>query len=268
MAGNRLPAMLLGSINGDIAPVAELMIPVTDEGLIRGDGVFEVVRLYGGVPFALEDHYARMERSASTSRLPVDWDALRAEVEALLAESGPRDAALRVMCTRGGRRIALIQEIPPYPETIAMATVTCAPTRVLDGVKSLSYCANMLCTRLAQEQGADEALMLTPHGRVLEAPTSSFFYVRDGRLTTPPLDDHILDSITRRWILSLFDVDERPTTMDDVRGATEAFLASTFKEALAIHAVDDVRLDAPGPLTREVGERLGERIAAEVAATR
>ena len=258
--------MLLGSLNGDIAPVAELTIPVTDEGLVRGDGVFEVVRLYGGVPFALEDHYDRMAGSAERSRLEVDFDALREEVADLLERTGPLDAALRVMCTRGGRRIALIEKVPPYPETIALATVTYSPTRVLDGVKTLSYGANMLCTRLAKEQGADEALLVTPHGRVLEAPTSSFFYVVDGRLNTPPLDDHILASITRRWIIELFDVDERPTTLDDVRGAQEAFLASTFKEALPVHAVGDISLAAPGPLTREVGEKLGARIAAEVAA--
>src|SRR3712207_5052240 len=110
--------MLLGSIDGAIAPVEELTIPVTDDGLVRGDGVFEVVRLYAGVPSALADHFSRMRRSAERSRLPVDFDALRTEVAALLAESGPVDNALRIMCTRGGRRIALIQEIPPYPETI------------------------------------------------------------------------------------------------------------------------------------------------------
>src|ERR1043165_2746208 len=102
---------MLGSINGAIAPVEELTIPVTDEGLVRGDGVFEVVRIYGGVPFALEDHYARMQRSGERSRLEVDVGALRAEVDALLEASGPADAALRLMCTRGGRRIALIEKV-------------------------------------------------------------------------------------------------------------------------------------------------------------
>ena len=261
--------MLLGSLNGDIAPVEELRIPVTDEGLVRGDGVFEVVRLYGGVPFALEDHYARIRRSAERSRLPLDLDALRTEVDVLLERTGPLDAALRIMCTRGERRIALIEQMPSFPDTVALATVTYAPTRVLDGVKTLSYGANMLCTRIARERGAFEALLVTPHGRVLEAPTSSFFYVLDDRLITPPLEDHILESITRRWIVALHDVEERPTTMDDVRGASEAFIASTFKEALPVHAVDDVELSAPGragPVTREVAARLGEHIAAEVAA--
>jgi branched-chain amino acid aminotransferase len=255
-----------GSIDGSIAPVEELTISVTDEGLVRGDGVFEVVRLYGGVPFALDDHYARMERSAQRSRLEADFAALRAEVDALLEATGPADAALRIMCTRGGRRIALIEQVTEFPATIALATVTYSPTRVLDGIKTLSYGANMLCTRLAREAGAYEALLVTPHGRVLEAPTSSFFYVRDGRLLTPPLSEHILESITRRWILELFDVEERETALDDLGGIEEAFLASTFKEALPVHAIGDITLDAPGPVTREVGERLGERIAAEVGA--
>jgi branched-chain amino acid aminotransferase len=259
---------MLGSIDGAIAPVAELTIPVTDEGLVRGDGVFEVVRLYGGVPFALDDHYARMGRSAQTSRLEIDFGALREEVDALLEAAGPADAALRLMCTRGGRRIALIEEVAQFPATIALEPITYAPTRVLDGVKSLSYCANMLCTRLAREAGAFEALLVTPHGRVLEAPTSSFFYVLGGRLCTPPLEDHILDSITRRWILSLFDVEERPTTLDDLDEIEEAFLASTFKEALPVHAIAQLEIPAPGPVTQEVAAKLGERIAAEVGASR
>ncbi len=257
---------MLASLDGTIGPVAEATIPVTDEGLLRGDGVFEVVRLYEGRPFALEEHFERMVRSAATARLPVDFDALRAEVDALLAAAGPTDAALRLVCTRGGRRLVMVEEVKHYPETIALATITYSPTRVLDGVKSLSYCANMLCTRLAQERGAYEALLVTPHGRVLEAPTSAFFYVRGGRLLTPPLDDHILDSITRRRILAMTDAEEAPTTLDDLRDVEEAFLASTFKEALPVHAIDDIELDAPGPTTREVGETLERAIASEVAA--
>lgn len=258
---------MLGSLDGVIAPVDELRIGVTDEGLVRGDGVFEVVRLYGATPFALEDHYARLERSAAISRLPVDLAALRAEVQALLEAGDARDCALRLMCTRGGRRIVLLEAMPPYPDTIKLAVVTYSPTRVLDGVKTLSYGANMLCGRLAREQGGDEALLVTPHGRVLEGPTSSLFYVRDGRLLTPPLDDHILDSITRRRIVAALEVQEHPTTLDDLRAADEAFLASTFKEVLPVSAVLDVtELTAPGPVSTRVREVLGRLIADELAA--
>src|SRR4051794_2472902 len=259
---------MLASVDGRLLPKEEAVIPVTDEGLVRGDGVFEVVRLYGGRPFALTEHLERMERSAANLRLEIDFATLRAEIDALLEAAGPHDNALRVMCTRGGRRIALIEPVVEFPATIALAVVTYSPVRVLDAVKSLSYAGNMLATRLAREQGADDALLVTPHGRVLEAPTSSFFYVSSGRLCTPPLDDHILASIPRRKVLELFEVDERPTTLDDVAAADEAFLASTFKEALPVHAVGDIAsFDAPGPLTREVAAAVSDRIAEELAAT-
>jgi len=258
---------MLASMDGTIMPKAEATVPVTDEGLVRGDGVFEVVRLYGGRPFALDEHLARMERSAQNLRLEVDFAALAGEIAALLEAHGDGDAALRVMCTRGGRRIALIEDVARFPATIALSVVTYSPVRVLDAVKSLSYAGNMLATRLAKERGADDALLVTPHGRVLEAPTSSFFYVRDGKLITPPLDEHILDSITRRKVLELFDVEERATTLDDVAAAEEAFLASTFKEALPVHAIDDiVSFTAPGPVTREVAEAVSARIAEELGA--
>jgi branched-chain amino acid aminotransferase len=255
---------MLASLDGAVLPAEEARIPITDEGLLRGDGVFEVVRLYGGRPFALDEHLERMAGSAERARLPLDAALLRAEAEALLAAGPSQDGVMRLLVTRGGRRIAILEELRSFPPTIALATITYAPTRVLDQVKSLSYAANMLCTRLATEQGADEALLVTPHGRVLEAPTSSFFYVRDGRLRTPPLTDHILDSITRRRVLAVADVEEVPTTLDAVREADEAFLASTLKEALPVHAIDDHTLTAPGPVSLEVAAALAARIAAEM----
>jgi branched-subunit amino acid aminotransferase/4-amino-4-deoxychorismate lyase len=122
---------------------------------------------------------------------------------------------------------------------------------VLDGVKSLSYGANMLCSRLARERGFDEALLVTPHGRALEAPTSTLFWVDgDGALCTPPLDEHILASITRDRILRLLDVEERSCPLDDLLGASEAFLASTIREVQSIGAIEDTEF-AEGPRTRE-----------------
>ena len=88
---------------------------------------------------------------------------------------------VRVLVTRGGRRISFLEPFPVLPDTLALKTITYSPTRILDGVKSLSYGANMLATRMAAAEGADEALLVTPHGRFLEAPTSSFFCSLDGR---------------------------------------------------------------------------------------
>jgi branched-chain amino acid aminotransferase len=256
--------MPLACLDGEVRDSAEALIPVTDEGLLRGDGVFEVVRLYDGRPFALDDHLARMARSAANLRLPFDADAVRADAEALLAAADHGDAKLRLVVTRGGRRIALVEPmLDPLPSA-ALALVEYAPVRTLDGVKSLSYGANMLATRLAKEQGADEALLTTPHGRLLEGPTQSFFCVLGGELVTPPLSEHVLDSITRRRLLEVVDVVERPLARDDIPRMEEAFLASTTREVLPIHAIDGRELPAPGHRTREAADRLRERIEAEL----
>ncbi len=148
-----------------------------------------------------------------------------------------------------------------------VGTVTYAPTRVLDGLKTLSYAANMLSTLLAQERGFDEALLVTPHGRVLEGPTWSFFWVSGGALFTPPLEDRILASITRARLIEETGATEAVCTLDDLRGAEEAFIASTVREVLPIAAVDDVELPAaPGPVTLDARERLLRRIERELGA--
>ncbi len=259
-------APTLAILDGVIMDAAEAQIPVTDEGLLRGDGVFEVVRLYAGRPFGLDEHLDRMARSAESLRLPLELDALRSDVAAILGEARPADGCLRLVVTRGGRRIGLVEPMKALPDTVALATITYSPTRVLDGVKSLSYAANMLASRLAKEAGADEALLVSPHGRVLEAPTTSFVYALDGALHTPPLADRILDSITRRVLFAVTDVQERVTTLDDLGTIEEAFLASSLREVHPVHAIDGTPVPAaPGPLTQDAGERVREHIEAQLA---
>jgi branched-chain amino acid aminotransferase len=148
-----------------------------------------------------------------------------------------------------------------------VATVTYAPNRVLDGLKTLSYAGNMLAGRLARERGFDEALLVSPHGRVLEGTTWSFFWVAGGELLTPPLEDRILASITRARVLEESGAREAVCTLDDVARAEEAFIASTVREVMPIAAVDAVELPlAPGPVTQVVAERLRRRIERELAA--
>ena len=241
----------LASVDGAIAPPEQSVIPITDEGLLRGDGAFEVVRLYGGQPFAMADHYARLRHSCEGLRLEADVVALEREVDALLDEVGELAALLRIVLTRGGRRIVIVEPMPKHPPPARVATVVFAPGRVLDTLKTLSYGANMRAGRLAKEQGADEALFVSPHGRVLEGPTWTFFWVDgDGRLLTPPLEDRILPSITRTHLFSVTDAEERVTTTDDLAGAQEAFIASSVREVLPISAIDGRALpSAPGPVT-------------------
>ena len=247
------------------------MIPVTDEGLLRGDGVFEVIRVYDGVPFALKEHLTRLERS--TTNLRLGWSASKDDVERdirrlLEARGGTAfDGCLRIVLTRGGRQILLTEPLPPTPEQARLAYVTYSPTHLLDGVKSLSYAANMLATRSAKERGFDEALLVTPHGRVLEAPTSTLFWRGDdGVLATPPLDDHILASITRAYVIEATEAEERVCTKDDLEQAKEAFLASTTREVQPVAQIEEIELKAPGNRTREAAEGLRARIQEALAA--
>jgi branched-chain amino acid aminotransferase len=163
----------------------------------------------------------------------------------------------------------MTEPLPATGPSIRVASVTFAPSRILDGVKSLSYAANMLAGRLARERGADEALLVTPHGRVLEAPTASFFWVRGGELLTPPIDDHILASITRGLVIDEAGARESPCTLDDVRGADEAFVASTTREVQPVAAVDDIEFASlPGPVTERAAGAVRARIESELAPAR
>ena len=257
----------LASVDGVISAADEARIPVTDEGLLRGDGVFEVVRLYGGRPYALDEHLERMTRSAENLRLPFDAGAVRADVAALLAAAEPGDGNARLVVTRGGRRLVILEPKHAQPASIALGLVEYAPVRTLDGIKSLSYGANMLASRLAKERGFDEALLTTPHGRLLEGPTQSFFYVIGGELCTPPLTDHVLDSITRRRVVEVAEVTERPTSREELGRFEEAFLASTTREVMPVHRIEDRELRGGGPRTEAAARAVRERIEAELAAS-
>jgi branched-chain amino acid aminotransferase len=261
----------LACLDGAIGPVAEARIPVTDEGFLRGDGCFEVIRVYDGKPYALADHLARMERSAANLRLDPPFPAaeLERETAELLAARGGAEfvGALRWVLTRGGHRLLMTEPLREDPERIRVAFETYAPTRVLDGIKSLSYAANMLCSRRARERGFDEALLVTPHGRVLEAPTSTLFWVAgDGTLCTTPLDDHILASITRADLMDLLDVDERSVTRDELLAAQEGFLASTIREVQSIAAIEDREFPETGEVTRKAAAAFRAHVEAALAA--
>jgi branched-chain amino acid aminotransferase len=243
----------LASVDGRISATAEATVPLRDDGLYRGDGAFEVIRIYAGRLFALGDHLDRLRRSAAALELEFDRAALEGEIDALLGEAGDVDGQLRLIVTRGGRRIAAIEPLPPHTETLRLATVAYSPTLILNGVKSLSYAANMQATRLAKGQGADEAVLVRPDGVVLEPPTSAIFWVSpEGGLRTPSLEVGVLESITRDRLIGALHVEQGAWQVDGLRAAGEAFLASTTREIQAVAAIDGHELPAaPGPRTRE-----------------
>lgn len=255
-------------LDGELLPIEEAAIPVTDDGFRRGDGVFEAFRVYQGRQFGLEQHMQRLLRSADGMMLrEVDVNAVVSDVEKLIEAKGETDYGVRVICTRGGHRVVMSEELHPYPASISLATVEYSTTVVLDGLKTLSYGANVLANRIAEDRGHDEALLVTPDGQVLEGPTASIFWSPDGEtLVTPPLDDGILASITRQVLLDAeLTVEVRPTSKDELLGATEAFLCSSIREVQAIGQIDETRLAVPGPLTSAAKQAYAAAVQARVA---
>jgi branched-chain amino acid aminotransferase len=257
----------LAAVDGRLMPRTEAVIAATDEGLLRGDGAFEVARLYDGIPFAWDDHVRRLERSCDALRLSLDSTKLDEEARALLERVGPLDALLRVVITRAGRRLLLLEPLKPGRATLRLATVEHEPSPLLLGVKSLSYAANMLANRIAEERGYDEALFVARDGTVLEGPTFAFFWVEDGRIHVPPLAEGILDSITRRRVMDANDVVQAHCTIERLRDrAEEAFAAGTGIEVAPVLGIEGVReWTEPGPVTRQAVAATRDRIHAELS---
>jgi len=248
------PGALPAAIDGVLCDARTATVPLYDDGLLRGDGAFEFIRCYAGRPFALEEHLDRLERTCRTIRLDYPRALLERDIESLLTQAAAMHRDLRIVLTRGGRRILILEPWVEWPPA-RLAFIADSPRAILSGAKSLSYAGNMLARRLATERGFDEALLVTAEGHVMEVQQAAFFWVAPGgALCTPPLAEGILDSITRRVILKHLPVEERVCRTQDALGATEAFLAGTAREVQGVGLIEDRTFDGvPGPVTRKAG---------------
>lgn len=253
---------LLTSIDGLITASDEALLPLPDDGLFRGDGVFEVLRSYAGRIFALGEHLDRLERSAAAIALEIDRESVETEATALLARAGEADCLVRIVVTRTGRRIIALENLLVHPPSISLATVSYSPTVILNRVKSLSYAANMEATRIAKRRGAGDALLVTPEGIVLEAPTSTLFWVSEsGNLRTTDTEVGVLDSITRAKIIDRCEVEVGRFPIRDVMTSSEAFLASTTREVQPVATIDGEKIPTfPAPRTLEAAAAFKEAL--------
>jgi branched-chain amino acid aminotransferase len=243
-------------LDGELTRLGEATIPAGDEGLIRGDGAFDAFPVRDGRPFARSAHLDRLERSCRALLLDCPRDVIEADIDLLLGEAGPGYLVVRTILTRGGRRLSILEshgDLDALSRPARMVPITYEPSVVLNGVKTLSYGANMLASRQAAAAGYDEALLVATDGTVLEGPTCSVFWKRDAALRTPSLDLGILASITRRVVLESVTVEEGRFPLDDLLAADEAFLVSTARIAQPIAAIGERSFPvAPGPETRQV----------------
>lgn len=250
-------------MDGRVVPATEASVPLTDDGFLRGDGVFERILVRRGRTHQLDGHLDRMRRSALTLdlRLPV----LRQVVKDLLAAWGERDGALRLIVTRAGTIRGMVEPVS-WPDAIALTTLDVPWRSALSGTKSLSYAANQWARRQAQQHDADDALIVEGD-HILELPSASICIVRDGRISSPDADRlPILDSVTVRALAQAVPVERTMPTIADVMAADELFVVSATCPGMAVHTLvhgdSDRRFDAPGPVTRQVRAKFDEHIDA------
>lgn len=254
-------------IDGERTPLASARLALTDEGVARGDGAFETVGVWGGQPFRLDDHLERIDRSLTSAALPTaDRAALRADVEALLSELGEQDAALRMYVTASGTRIVTLSPPPerldarrlePQPAPWIRPLGTFAPA----GAKTMSYLPNMAATRMAVRRGADDALLVSLEGWVLEGPTFAVLWVSQGRLFVVPTGLGIVDSISRRTLITLAEqldipVVDEPRPLDHLLAADEVMICSSVRSLLRIEQVADQTYPGPTPVRDRLADAL------------
>jgi 4-amino-4-deoxychorismate lyase len=257
-----------------LGPPPRLVDPTTpvlradDLGTTRGESVFETLRVAGGRPVFLGLHLARLARSAARVALdlPDGWEGL-----AHLAASawGASPGVLRLTCSKGAPDggpvgFALVTPVPAESvhareQGVSAVTLTLgvpaalraeAPW-LLGGVKSTSYAVNMASLRAAQEAGVQDAVWVSSDGFVLEAPTSTVAWVRDGRLVTPPAEQvGTLPGTTAAVALGLspVPVDVRLGTVDELRAADEVLMLSSVRGVTPVVRLDGRRLPV-GPVT-------------------
>jgi D-alanine transaminase len=273
-------------LNGEIQPLAGAKISVEDRGFQFADGVYEVIRLYGGKAFTLDEHLERLEKSAAALRIqvPLDRDTLKREIARLLAQSPVKDGMIYMQLTRGTAQrnhhfpkspsstlLFYARPLPPVPEPGAGARLASVPDERWKRcwIKSIALLPNILAKNQAAEAGADEAVFIED-GVVSECSSSNFYAVIGGALVTHPVGPKVLPGITRAVLLQCakelgIPVEERPPGESECRRADELFISSTTREVSWVQSWDGQTIGNGrcGDLTHRLHRALRQRITRE-----
>ncbi|HMM78020.1 MAG TPA: D-amino acid aminotransferase [Gammaproteobacteria bacterium] len=272
--------MPLCYLDGVFLPLAEAKVSVLDRGFIFGDGVYEVIPVFGRRVLRLAEHLARLERSLAAVGIvnPLSHEQWTEILARLLDAHAGADFTVYVQLTRGvAPRLhqppaglpptvfAMLNPLVPADPGIAVAAITHEDFRWQRcDIKSTSLLANVLLRQAAAAAGAAEAILVRD-GLVTEGAASNVFVVADGRLRTPPLSQYLLPGITRDLLIELLAggpdaVLETDITAAELRRADEIFLTSSGRELTPVSHLDGQSIGStcPGPVFRRVVRRYAE----------
>ncbi|MCA9568723.1 MAG: aminotransferase class IV [Myxococcales bacterium] len=287
-------ARILVWLNGRLVPREEAVVSVLDAGFLMGDGIWEGLRVHAGcIPF-LDRHLDRLFENARALDLDLGLDRAgirRALRDTLEANGMVEGAHVRLMFTRGVKStpfqgtavnrsgptavvLAEFKEPPPevYVRGLALATVWVRRGRpdVQDPAWNSHSKLNCVTASIAADKaGADEGLMLDPHGFVATCNSTHFFVVRHGELWTST-GRYCLRGITRAVVLEVAQdlglvTREKDFSVTEVYGADEAFCTGTYSGVLPVRSVDGRAFELPGPVTTRLREAYAARVASEAA---
>lgn len=269
-------------LNGTFLPLEEARIPALDRGFLFGDGVYEVIPVYAGTLFRLDEHLIRLAHSLHELRIPVPMDdaAWRTRFAELVDRNGGGDQSVYLQITRGADcgRDHLFPRDPKPTVFMMCARVEPMPQEVLErgasvitledirwhrrDIKTTALVGNVLLRQQAADAGCAEAILID-RGKVTEGSATTVFIVRDGELITPPKTHDLLPGITRDLILELAGKHGLPFRESEIEAAAlgeaeEIWIASSTREVVAVtrldgHPVGDGR---PGPVWAQMREWL------------
>jgi D-alanine transaminase len=275
-------------INGQIMPLGEAHIAVEDRGFQFADGVYEVIRIYGGKMFALGPHLDRLERSCAgiSVQMPIKPGKLAGEMREFVDRSAVRDGSIYLQISRGASPrnpvfpvnatptlLFYVRSVPPLPAIGAGpgASLLSVPDERWHRcwIKSTALLANILARNAAAERGCDEAVFVD--GEMLsECGSSNLFIVSGNQLVTAPVGPRVLPGITREILLDLaaklgIETQVRPVQRNEALSAAEVFICSTMREINWASRWDGrtVGDGTCGAITRRLHQAIRKAIASE-----
>ncbi len=277
----------LAWINGNISDLSAAKISIEDRGYLFGDGVYEVIRIYNGLPFYLNAHLERLQKSAGAIRLesPYSIEEIIKVIEGLIESSGCYDGYIYMQLTRGiakrdhlfppetkPKMVIYVRGLDPISEIDAIKPqrcITLPDERWMNCyIKTINLLPNLLARQKAAEAGAIEAILYRPGETVTEGTRSNVFAVIDGRVLTHPETNLILSGITRRIVLDILEkltipFSEEAFTLRDLEKAAEVWITSTTMEVNPVGDIDGKSLNgsAIGPICLRVMQEFRKQIA-------